>query len=310
MIDTETSKEYEYKLIDPKLIAINDNKDTISIYENDLKYKGHNSIDIKRVKEFNDKDNPDTVEYRINECIKSGCITLDLSHLNLKALPELPKIIWGKLKHLFISENKIQNIKDISYLKELIVIDICNNQLTNIPILPERIEEILIKNNNVHNIDSLSQYDYLKRLDCAENMITNIPIIDSLEILICSKNKIEYIPNLKRLKKLSCPDNRLTKLSNFTNLEILDCDKNNIDKIDNIINLKELYCSKNDISCIKNINKIEVLHCHQTNIKKIDYFESLKELICDDKDDFILSKFYTIVDANTFKNKIMVLHFK
>ena len=38
MIDTETSKEYEYQLIDQQLIDIY-KSDTISIYQNDLKHK-------------------------------------------------------------------------------------------------------------------------------------------------------------------------------------------------------------------------------------------------------------------------------
>jgi len=308
-MDTETSKEYEYKLIDQKLIDIY-KKDTITIYGNDLKYKNHNQIDIKRVKDSNNNINYDTIEYRLNECIKTGSTSLDFSHLNLKVLPEIPKIVWNKLKYLFISENEIQVVEDISYLKELIVFDICNNKLISMPLLPERIEEILIKNNDIHNINSLSRYDYLKRLDCTNNLIINIPIIDSLEILNCNSNKIKYIPNLKNLVKLSCSDNKLTELCNFCKLEILDCDKNNINKIDNNVNLKELYCCRNEITHIKNLNKIEVLHCYRTNIKKMDYFETLKELICDDKSDFIISSFYTIASSDTYENKIMVIHFK
>lgn len=309
MIDTESSKEYEYKLNDKKLIEIY-KSDTISIYPNDLKYKNHNKIDIKRVKDPNDNINSDTLEYRFNECIKAGSITLDLSHLNLEELPKIPKIIYNKLKYLFMSENQLQFIEDISYFTELIVLDVCNNKLVNIPTLPEKLEELLIKNNNIHNIDSLSQYDYLKRLDCSENAIQYIPIIDSLEILVCNNNKIENISKLKQLKKISCSNNKLKELSDFPKLEIVECDNNNINKIDNLINLKELYCSKNDISCVKNLNKIEVLHCYRTNIKKLDYFETLKELVCDSRNDFIISEHYTIINADTYENKIILIHFK
>lgn len=309
MIDTETSKEYEYQLIDQQLIDIY-KSDTISIYQNDLKHKNKNQIDIKRVKNNDNAIDFDTIEFRLDDCLKTGCISLDLSHLNLKQFPLIPTILHKKLRYLFVSENELRVIGNLSYLEELIVLDVCDNKLDNIPILPEKLEELLITNNNIKDIESLSQYDYLKRLDCSGNQIINIPIIDSLEILVCNNNKIKNIPDLKKLKKLSCSNNKLNELNKFPNLEILECDNNNINQIINYKNLKELYCSENDISHIKNLNKLEILHCYKTNVKKIEYYETLKELICDSTDDFLLSGYYTIINSDMYLNKILSIRFK
>lgn len=309
MTETESAREYEYTLNDKKLVDIYES-DTISIYENDLKYKKHNNIDLKRVSiNTSDKIDRDTIEYRFDECVKNGYITLDLSHLNLKSLPHIPSQFHNKLQYLFIAENNIQIIEDISYLEELIVFDVCNNKLSMMPLLPEKIEEVQIKNNNINNINSLSQYDYLKRLDCSENNIKEIPIIDSLEILICDKNKIEKIPKLKKLIKLSCSDNMITNIHKLQYLEILECDKNKLTHIEDFINLKELYCSRNDITTIRNLNKIEVIHCYKTNVTKMEYVQTLKELLCDYKEDLVLSKHYTIVNSDVYRNKIILIHF-
>lgn len=311
MIDTESSKEYEYVLKDRKLIEIHDS-DTISIYENDLKYKKYNNIDPKRVYNIN-KTDKDTIEYRINECINDDSITLDLSHLDLSEFPPAAEVsvsIVNNLKYLFISENKIQILKDLSYLNYLLVIDISNNNLTQLPKLPENIEELLIRDNNISDISSLVNYDYLRRFDCTKNNIKDIPQIDSLNILICDNNQICGIPKLKNLVKLFCSHNTITNIYPISDLEILECNSNNLTKLDGFKNLRELYCCKNSITDIKNLNKIEIIHCYKTLITMMPYMNTLQELLCDHRDSFMLSKNYTLVNSEVYKNKIHIIHFK
>ncbi len=305
---TEYAKEYEYKLTDQTLIDIY-KTDTILIRENDLKYKTCNNIDLKRVKGVDNIDR-DTIEYRIMECVKNDGITLDLSHLKLTSFPQLPKVLNTTLKYLFVSENNIQSIGNLSYLSKLVVLDLCNNKLKYLPILPDNLEELQIKHNNITNISNLVNCDYLKRIDCSDNNIQTIPIIDSLEILVCSQNNIEHIPSLRKLTKLVCAHNKISNISNLKLLEFLDCDGNNLTSIENFKNLKELYCSKNNIEYIKNLDKIEVIHCYKTNVMKIEYVATLKELMCDYREKFILSKYFTIVSSDIYKNNIIVLRFK
>lgn len=303
----KSAKEYEYQLTDPKLIDIY-KTDKILIKENDLKYKNYNNIDLKRVKGSNiDKD---TIEYRITECLEGNGITLDLSHLKLTSFPKLPKTLNNTLKYLFLSENNLQKIDDLSYLTELIVVDLCSNQLRHLPELPENIEELLISHNDINNISDLVEYDFLTRLDCSFNNIEVIPEMDSLEILICTRNNIKQIPKLKNIIKLVCSHNKIYNISESKYLEILDCNNNKLTFIGNFKNLRELYCSKNDIKTISNLNKVEVIHCYFTNVTKIDYIESLKELICDNRDDFILASHFTIISHDSYENKINVVKFK
>lgn len=307
-IDTETAREYEYKLNDRRLIELY-KKDFISIYANDLKFKNHNNIDIKRVKELKE-DDKDAIEYRVKECIQNDYKMLDLSHMGLKELPKLPKKITDNINYLFLNENSLNYIEDICSFKELIVLDLCNNNLSSLPELPDKLEELLIKNNSIASIDELVNCDYLKRLDCSHNIIKRIPIIDSLEILKCDNNSIIEIPKLINVIKVSCSSNKIKVLYDMPKIEILDCDRNFIEIIEGYKNLRELYCSKNNINQIKNLQKLEVLHCYKTNFTKLEYIETLKELLCDFRKDLMLSKFYTISNSDVYMNSILSVQFK
>lgn len=309
MTETESATEYAYKLRDQRLIDIYRN-DTINIYENDLKYKKFNNIDPKRVI-GNNKNDQDSLEFRIKDCMTHGSLTLDLSHLNLSEFPIIPSTIHNKMKYLFASENKIKIMKDINYLKNVIVVDLSNNNLTSLPILPENMEELLIKDNSISDISSLANYDFLKRLDCSNNCIQEMPIIDSLNILICDQNVIEGIPKMRSLTQLLCSHNVITEIANSSEfLEIIDCSDNKLNKIENFKNLKELYCSKNNITHFKNLNKIEVIHCYKTMITLLPYIDTLKELMCDHRENLLLSQNYTILSSVIYKDKINMINFK
>jgi len=298
---------YEYKINDQKLIDANGDG-YISIYENDLKYKKYSGIDAKRVNGLPNHDK-DTIEYRFYECIKDGGKTLDLSHLSLLNLPEIPQAIINQVKYLFLSENKLTQLNDLSFMENLVVIDLCNNNLSSVPTLPVTIEELLVMNNKINGINSLGQYPFLKRINCSNNLIREIPIIDSVEILICENNKIEFIPKLPKLIKLMATNNRIKNLLDYDNLRILEIENNGLENINGCKNLRELYCNCNNISTLKNLNKIEVIHCYKTNITKLDYFDTLKELMCDYRANMTLSKYYKIIKSDVFDDVIVLISF-
>lgn len=305
------SKTYDYKISDKKLIDAQ-GEGYISIYENDLKYKKYNNIDTKRIHEFDKSNNidRDTVEYRFYECEKDGCKTLDLSHLNLNVFPSIGSFS-SYIKYLFLSENKLTYMPDLSFMENLSVIDLCNNNLLSIPVLPISIEELLIMNNKVSNIGGLTQYPFLKRINCTNNLIKEIPIIDSVEILICENNKIEKISNkLPRLIKLMISNNQLRILPNYDNLKILEIENNPLESIDGSKNLTELYCNCTNINELGGFNKIEIIHCYKTNIKRLPYFNTLKELLCDYRPDMALSKYYKIIKSDVFDDVIVLINFK
>lgn len=306
----DTAKEYDYKR---HILYKNGlyKTDIITIYHNDLKYKTHNNIDLMKIVNAKEKiDDHDKLEYRFEDCRRNGYVTLDISHLDLKSLPNIPSDIAKKIQYLFMSNNKIEIMDDLSHMENVVVADLCSNKLVNVPKLPDGIEELIVRNNMLTNINQLADYNYLKRLDCSYNKIASIPIIDSLEMLVTRDNSLVEIIKLKNLKKLACQNNQITRLNELPNLEILECDRNNITEIRDMKNLKQLYCSKNRISILDNLNKIEVIHCNGNKINKIDYFDTLKELMCDYYKDIDLAKFYTIENADVYKNNVMVINFK
>lgn len=307
MTDTESSKMYEYRVSKEHTNKFED--DTISIYSNDLKYRKYNDINLKNVKNLDTNIDYDTVDYRIKECLDSGGKTLDLSHLNLTKLPKLPEKIIQNVKYLFLAENKLNEIDDLSHFNKLSVVDLCNNTLTKIPTMPFKLKELLIKYNSINNITNLNECYYLRRLDCSHNEIVEIPYIKSLEILICDYNKIHNLKSFDHLIKLSCSHNVIQELPSLPNIEIVECDRNQITKIENYPLLRELYCSCNKIAKLTNIQKIDTLHCYKNNIKNIDYFDNLKHLVCDYAD-IDLSSHYTIIESVIYKNKIISIYFK
>lgn len=311
MTDTESSKMYDYK-VDIKHREYHKKHygtDTISIYSNDLKYKKYNDIDLNNVKNLDDRIDHDTVDYRIKECISSGGNTLDLSHLNLTKFPKLPNHIIQNVKYLFLSENKLEYIDDLIYFEQLSVVDLCQNRLIKLPIMPNKIKELMIRFNQIDDVTSLNECYSLRRLDCSHNMITEIPNMKKLEILICDHNKISNLPTFNNLIRISCASNMIKELPPFPIIEIIECDKNYITKICNYSSLRELYCSNNQINTLSNIQKIDTIHCYKNNIKKIDYYEYLKELVCD-YDDINLASYYTIINSVVYQNKIIAIYFK
>lgn len=307
------SKEYQYILEDEKLREIYDS-DTISIYESDLKYTKMNNINLNNIREKDgskcDITDRDTVKFRILDCIKNGGITLDLSHLGLTKLPNIPKELNTTLKYLFLSENKLEEL-NAEQFTELLVLDICNNNLNYMPLFGEKVEELLIKKNNISTI-FFPKNTHLKRFDCSENLINDIPFIKSLEILICSYNKLVKICNYPNLIRLACKRNNIKILDGLEKLEVLDCDKNNLEYLGYHPNLKELFCCYNNIAQLDLYKKIMIIHCHHNNITQFEYLKTLRELVCDYSDNMILSKKYSdnILSSDIYQNDIIQLRFK
>lgn len=318
------SKEYKYKLEDKKLMEIY-NSDTINIYESDLKYKNMNNIKLSNIiKETNntlpniDIDinidiniDKDTIKYRILESQQTGGVTLDLSHLELTNFPIIPRELNITLKYLFISENKLTKL-DVRHFSELIVLDVCSNNLSSMPLFGEKVEELLIKNNMI-DILWFPNNTSLKRFDCSNNNISEIPyhksLSTSLNVLVCSYNKITKIINFDNLTKLFCRFNKIFELNDLQKLEILDCDKNKLDYLNYFPNLIELYCCYNNISQLDIHKKLRIIHCHHNDITLFEYNKNLRELCCDYRDDLKLSKQYNIIESNIYQNNILQIKF-
>ena len=283
------------------------------ITKNDLKYKKLRKLDKSKIsnlnknneyydieldKQFNDNNNNfDTIEFRIEECIKEGKKILDLKHLELKEFPKLPNDIIQNLEELYISNNDIEILPDIDYFKNLIILDIAENKLTKIGKLPPKLIELCCFENNLTDISSIKDCRVLKILYISNNKICDLQILEdhqTLEILIANFNNITDIPrNIIYLKKIQIKNNKIKKIKSYPNLIYLDCRHNNIEELEEQDNLQDLILSyNNSINTIPNMHKLKYLEIVNTNIEKIGYMKNLTELICmSDKVKYISSKY-------------------
>lgn len=116
-------------------------------------------------------------------------------------------VILPRLYNLNMSENLIENIDEISVMKELRTLKMANNEISNI--------------NNVN----WAEISYLNTLDLAFNNISEIKVLENikrLKELNLAKNLISgsldfTINNIGRLQKLDLSENQIDDIENFKN---------------------------------------------------------------------------------------------
>jgi Leucine-rich repeat (LRR) protein len=286
-------------------------KEKMLFYKSDLKYKKHNNFNLEDYKINNPDVNElygedmDTLQFRLNDCLKTGGLVLDISHLDLEELPDIP----NSVKQLYCSDNDLIDISKLKYLINLQVLDISNNKINKLPNFHPNLKELSCKNNYLTNIDTLSSCPLLKRLDCSYNKITHIPILNNLQILVCNNNIISKIENLYKLHRLVCSYNNIHTINNLFNLKNMECNNNLLDNIKNHPKLLTLYCENNKIKKLENLDSIKICCCYKNNISKLDYFKTLDELYCDKNINKISSK-YSIHAARVDKKGVLYIAFK
>ena len=284
-----------------------------TLYHTDLKYKKHRKVDIDRIVKYNPhlkflKDEcRDSLEYRLKESKSDNDETIDLSHMDIN---ELPNDLSENIKYIFLSNNDFVFIDDLAKFTNLRVLDICNNKLTELPNLPNSIEEISCRNNYIENIDNLADLSNLKRLDISYNNLTEIPTIPNLNILMCYYNKIDKVNSMPNLKRLGAMYNKLKHIESFESLVELECDHNEIRKINGLPKLATLYINDNKLEDLGHLPNIRVLEIKRNIISKIPFYHTLECLIGDHKGIKQLSSKYVISDIDVFKDDIVTILFK
>lgn len=310
----------------------NEEEEQYSITENDLKYKKNRNLEFNKIDSFNPKSknydekllnlyrniNLDTVEFRLNECVKNNYKILDLKHLDLEKIPKIifkiDKLIEN-LEELYIGNNLLVELSDLSMFKNLKVVDVSINKLVKISKLPDNIIEFTCFDNKLENIDSIKNCKNIKTLYCSNNKINNLDFLNNsnINIIIANKNNINKMPEvLNSLTKLYIRKNNLENIIIYPNIIYLECSYN---KIKNIINknnncLIDLLINNNIIEKLSDFKNIKYLEIVNTNIKRLDYYPKLIELICStDKleeisNDYKLEKKY--LHNN---NNLLSLHF-
>jgi len=94
---------------------------------------------------------------------------LDLSNLELFDLPKIPDELYN-IKYLFINDNKLTNI-DLKPFADLQVIDVSNNPIRTIDIIPDNLEELVC---NCCELEHIIFHKNLKKLHCSSNLLENI----------------------------------------------------------------------------------------------------------------------------------------
>ncbi len=289
-----------------------------TVNKNDFKYKKMRKMDINKIenKELVNmyyNTNFDTLEYRIEECLKEGGKILDLKYLELKKFPELSSDLINTLEELYISNNELEVLPDLSKYKKVKILDVSVNKLKKINNLPPLLIEFCCFENNLEDIQMASLCKELKILYISNNNIRDIKFLDnnqSLEILLANFNNIEDIPrNIPNLRKIQIKNNKLKKVKSYPKLTYLDARNNNITELEPQSNLKDLILSYNQINEIPIIDTLKYLEIVYTNIETIRYMKNLEELIClKDKVKYISSK-YKLEKSVSHDSKYLNLFF-
>jgi len=183
----------------------------------------------------------------------------------------------------------LSKINGLDYLKQLRVLEVCDNDLSEIkfPKAPINLE------NSQYSSKKSESFQKLKALNLGLNSISeikNLSHLSNLEKLNLGWNeitKIKGIQNLKQLKQLDLSHNRIyniENLENLKNLEHLNLSHNYITEIiglDKLHNLSILYLQNNHIKEIKgleNLKNLRILYLNDNRISEIKGLGNLPNL--------------------------------
>ncbi|XP_025831083.1 protein flightless-1-like, partial [Agrilus planipennis] len=197
--------------------------------------------------------------------------TLDLSHNNLKEVPEgLEKA--KSLLVLNLSNNQIDSIPNSLFinLTDLLFLDLSNNNLETLPPQTRRVANLqtLILNNNPLEQYQLRQLPSLVNLETLHlrntqrslnNFPTNLEGLVNLADVDLSQNMLPKVPDalysLPSLKRLNLSENEITELSTaielWQKLQTLNLSHNKLKSLPaslcKITTLRRLYVNDNEI---------------------------------------------------------------
>ncbi len=256
------------------------------IYENDLKFKNSRNIDIlSDNNEFDREDlkdrlhlDYDTIDYRLKELVKNNNTSLDLSNIGLvnSSLNNLP-INYSQIKYLFLNENKLEGILDLTKFNNLEVVDIEFNSITEL-ILPSSIKEFVVSNNKLNNLPmNINPI----RIKANNNNISILPQkYTNLELAELSYNKITKVNNFDNLRRLIIDANPLDNISNLSKLnylDISDTDKVKLEKLPSITHLVLNSCKHEILPYFETLEIIEIIN---TPISRLQYFPKFTMVLC------------------------------
>ena len=247
-------------------MTLNSKKNTCFIYKNDLKFSNELNLEdtefesdsVKRI--YNNFKTKPKIELRFEDSKIENYRYLDLSKLDiddnqLNRLLDLEKIIkiLGKIEFLDLSHNNLKLLPNLKKYSNILYLNVSFNEI-NQDIEDNNLLELTCHNNNIKSIKS----NKLTHLNASHN---NIELIDvpNINILVISHNKLIWIPSYLNLKYLECISNKINKIDSMYMLEELYIGENNILNISNMPKLKVLNCINNPLQKIKYFPKLKTL---------------------------------------------------
>ena len=255
----------------------------------------------------------DSIKCRMKDCKRNNFLDLDFSNLELFTFPILPSKYKSKIESLYLSENNLSTLPDLSDYISLKILDISHNKIDSLDKLPSTLIEISCRSNRLKTIINCQhQCQNLERLDCSSNNISEIPKCQKLKHLDCSDNIVNSIPILLNLEKLICENNHITVIESCPNLKYLNCSFNKLSKLADYDRLIDLLCNNNMLSSLHSYKNIKYLEICNNKINIVPYMINLNELLCDKNSTKNLSRKYidcNKIDAKVMKNNIVHLLF-
>ena len=160
-----------------------------------------------------------------------------------------------------ISNRRLKIMPDLSRFINLKKIYCCNNQLTSLGTLNEKLEILYCSDNQLSYLPELNER--LKVLYCSYNILRILPKLNkNLEVLHCFRNQLTFLPPLnKNLKMLWCFGNKLISLPILNkNLIIVLCSNNKLKSLP-ILNekLEEIICFDNPFHILECDDNIDIM---------------------------------------------------
>jgi Leucine-rich repeat (LRR) protein len=126
-----------------------------------------------------------------------------LKYLELKKIPDL-SMFYDTLEELYIGDNELDYLPDLSMFKKLLVLDVSINKIKKISKLPKNLIEFTCFDNYIDDISSIKHCPNLKTLYASNNLISDISFLNNkLNVLIMNNNNLSSIPNnLTNIRKI------------------------------------------------------------------------------------------------------------
>jgi internalin A len=209
-------------------------------------------------------------KHRIQQAMDTGATELDLSGLQLAAVPaELGQL--ANLTVLFLDHNQLTAVPaELGQLANLTVLFLHQNQLTAVPAelgQLANLTELLLDQNQLTVVPAeLGQLSNLTRLYLSQNQLTAVPAelgqLANLTELYLSQNQLTAVPaelgQLANLTRLSLSQNQLTavpaELGQLANLTVLSLSQNQLTavpaELGQLANLTRLYLDQNQLTAM------------------------------------------------------------